>query len=495
MATGLTHNAQEALKTCSEHEHEELSCFCKTCRKFICTTCAKTLHNGHDWDLVTLVAKKRRKELPFLCRKIKKENLPHCHEKMHIFHKNISVVGKACDEDMKMLEERRTTMINMVHQIIDERKRRREELGRMRCSKMEEQNRQLRTKIEYLEKMTTSLDNNNGAYTDYDVIEMEEEMLKTLKEVESYDVSPITPHKKLILGQINQNLIEDMIGGVVETETTDAHDSASVEEITTFKKFNSVIYSISPASGTHAWIRDYTRNDMKLFSLKGTEKNSIAYNCLGDFIGLPNGEFIVTDYDNLKLRRIKQNGKSSVIASTKPLYPEWICITQTDGILVSVIDGGERYKILPSSRRLVQRMTQKGKVLHTYEFQEDGKTRLFSLPTRIKENGNCDICVINRTSSETGDLIVLHDDGRTKFTYSGQKDSKFDPTDVECDSKRRIIVSDDGKKCLHLLNSDGSFLRCLLSDMIDCPWTMVLCQGKLWTGLYDGTIKVYKYTE
>ena len=45
---------------------------------------------------------------------------------------------------------------------------------------MEEQRRQLLTKIEYIEKMTTSLDSNNGAYSDYDVIEMEQEMLAAL---------------------------------------------------------------------------------------------------------------------------------------------------------------------------------------------------------------------------------------------------------------------------------------------------------------------------
>ena len=51
MATSL-YKAQETTSTCDEHEHEELSCFCNTCEKFICTKCAKTEHHGHDWDLV-----------------------------------------------------------------------------------------------------------------------------------------------------------------------------------------------------------------------------------------------------------------------------------------------------------------------------------------------------------------------------------------------------------------------------------------------------------
>ena len=44
------------------------------------------------------------------------------------------------------------------------------------------------TMIEYLDKMTTSLNSNIGAYTDFDVIEMETEMLKALTELDAYDV-------------------------------------------------------------------------------------------------------------------------------------------------------------------------------------------------------------------------------------------------------------------------------------------------------------------
>ena len=157
-------------------------------------------------------------------------------------------------------------------------------------------------------------------------------------------------------------------------------------------------------------------------------------------------------------------------------------------------DCGNEYNLKPSSRRLIQKMTLSGKVLNTYEFQNDDKTRLFTVPWKTTENLNSDICVINGTSSQTGELIVLHDDGRLRFTYRGQDDSGFNPSDVACDSERRIIVSEIDENSLHVLSPDGTFLGFLLSDMFKQPAKMALFENYLWFGFSDGTVKVYKYT-
>ena len=127
---------------------------------------------------------------------------------------------------------------------------------------------------------------------------------------------------------------------------------------------------------------------------------------------------------------------------------------------------------------------------------QDGKSRLLTFPTRATENGNSDICIVNRTSDFTGELIVLHEDRRLRATYRGQVISEsFDPEDVACDSKRRIIVLDCINKSLNLLGTDGTFLKYLLSDMFDYPYTIALYQDNLWIGFGEGAVKVYKYNK
>ena len=490
MATSL-YKAQEALKTCDDHQNEELSCFCKTCKKFICTTCAKTTHHGHEWDFIPLVAKKRRKETPILCRKIKKDNMPRSREKLRIFDENISDVEKASDEDVKKLEEIGNVMIDAINQIIDEQKRKRMAIKEKNSTKLKEDRSQLRTKLEYLDKMTTSLDSNIGAYTDFDVIEMEIEMLKALAELEAYNVGVPDTEVTYVPGEINRAVIAEMIGRI-EEKTANVDDSVTVEEVKTFKEFDKAIRTVAPISSNQAWVREFQNYTIKQLSLQSQETNSVTLPPHDDFITSSNGDFIVTGYKDQVIRRVTSAGKVSDIVSTKPLHPQWISKTQAGDLLISMTDGGDYYTLQPSSRRLVQRMTLTGKVLNTYEFREDGVTRLFTWPARTAENGNS-ICVINGTSSKTGELIVLHGGGRVRFTYRGHEDYEFDPSDVACDSKKRIIVSDYSNRSLHMLSPGGTFLRYLLSDMFDFPLVMALYQGNMWVGFDKGAVKVYRY--
>ena len=496
MASSL-YKFQVALKTCEEHQNEELSCFCKTCKKFICTQCAKTTHHGHDWDLIPIFAKKRRKETPILCRKIKQENMPQCRKKLHTVDVNISAVEKASDDDLKKLEEKRTAMIKTINQIIDEQKRKRIAIKDRETTKLQKDRSQIRTKIEYIDKMTSSLDSNIGAYTDFDVIEMEIDMLKALTESEAYDVRVPDTEVTYVPGKINHSSIEEMIGRIEETPKANVDDNVKLMEVNSFYKFDRPIISIAPTSPDQAWVADNHNFTIKQLSLQSSETNCVTLPPHVDFIILSNGDFIMTGYKDQVIRRVTSAGKVSDIVSTKPLHPDAITMTQTDDILVALKDSGDDYNLNSSSRRLVQRMTLTGKVLHTYEFREDGVTRLLTFPFRTTENGNSDICVINRTSNDTGGLIVLHCDGRVRATYRGQEDSEFafDPTDVACDSKGRIIVLDENNKSLHLLSPDVTFLRYLLSDMFDDPATIALYQGSLWVGFENGAVKVYKYTE
>ena len=493
MATSL-YKAQEALKTCDDHHNEELTCFCKTCKKFICTMCAKTAHMGHDWDLIPVVAKKRRKETPILCRKIKQDRMSRCREKLSVIGDNISTVEKARDDDVKSLEERRTFMINIINEFVDEQKRQREEYTYHESAKMKEQLNELIKKIEYLDKMTSSLDDNITAYSDYDVIEMEQDMLTALEDAESCEVNSAVTAVRFVPGEIDKSGIEKMFGKILDTTTTNTNE-VSVEEVKTFKEFDgAVLSSIAQISDTKAWACDSKGHESKLLSLQTNDKETIRKLLSSNFIILRNGDFISSYYDMKNIRRITSTRQNNIIVNTKPLRPMAISKTHTEDFLISLRDDGDHYKLQRSSRRLVQRMTLAGKVLNVYEFQKDGTTRLFTEPYRTAENGNSDICAINRTSAHSGELIVLRSDGQVRMTYNGQN-AEFNPRDVACDSKHRIIVSDSTNNSIHHLNPDGTFLRYLFTDMLLRPWTLALYQDNLWIGFHEGTVKVYKYSE
>ena len=534
MASSL-YKAQDALKMCAEHEHKDLSCYCKTCQKFICSSCAKTTHHGHDWDLIASVAKERRIGTPNLCRGIKNKNLPKCQEKLVELAK---AVENNDLEYKRQLAERRLMMIGMINRIIDEQHK----LVGNEKSMLDAERRDLEKKINFLEKVTSSLENNIATLSDFDVIEMEKEMLKVLGEIESYDANRATSSVTFLLGNINEGLIKEMIGGIEGRSTTVSYDSnsdaektsrdvihesendaelnassdvcleslsisemktphndtdasVSVAEVKNFKNFDQVITTVVSSSKSEAWIGAFGNSEIKQLSVEnnGTKRNPLKF--WNDFIRLESGDFIVTYREEQEIRRMTSSGKVSYVLSTKPLHPTRISKAQKDEVLVTLRDNGDRFKLEPSSRRLVQRMTLTGDVLQTYEFREDGVTRLFIWPFTTAENGNSDVCITNRTSSDTGELIVLKGNGKPRFTYRAQEGRIFHPRDVACDRKKRIIVTDNTNKSLHLLSPDGTFLRFLLSDLRNIPFSMALYQDSLWIGFNDGSVKVYKYIE
>ena len=169
--------------------------------------------------------------------------------------------------------------------------------------------------------MTKSLDGNIDAYTDFDVIEMENDMLKALTELEAYDVGVPGTEVIFVPGEINRAVIAEMIGRIEETVKANVGDSVSIMEVKTFKEFDKIITTIAPTSNNTAWVHEFQNNTIQQLSSKSVETRSVTLPPHSDFITLSNGEFIITGYRDQVIRRVISDGKESVIVSTKPLHP------------------------------------------------------------------------------------------------------------------------------------------------------------------------------
>lgn len=84
-----------------------------------------------------------------------------------------------------------------------------------------------------------------------------------------------------------------------------------------------------------------------------------------------------------------------------------------------------------------------------------------------------------------------------KFRYNQSppgREMPFCPGKIITDSVGRIIVADDNH-CLHILDQNGRFLRCVDNCGLDRPSGVSLdSEGRLWVGSYStGEIKVIQY--
>ncbi|KAK3094878.1 hypothetical protein FSP39_007420 [Pinctada imbricata] len=215
-----------------------------------------------------------------------------------------------------------------------------------------------------------------------------------------------------------------------------------------------------------------------------------------DLVVSDGGNIVLVSFDQSSISVLTQDEEKITEFDTNPLYPFWITKTMKDEIIVTLIDNGDHYNLLPSSRRVVHLMDLTGDMLHSFEFKEDGKTRLFTLPMKTAENKNTDICVINWFSESSGELVVLHRNGRVKFTHEAdaQKVECFLPTDVDCDSKSSILFSEFHSRAIHVLNAKGLYLYKLCQyDQCIVPYAVSVNGDNLWCGMNWGTLKLYKY--
>lgn len=166
-------------------------------------------------------------------------------------------------------------------------------------------------------------------------------------------------------------------------------------------------------------------------------------------------------------------------------------------LLVALLDNeDETFQLDLKSRRLVRHVTLTGEILKEYEFNNGNRTRIFTGPFRVTQSKNTDICVINRTSKFTGEVVNFSFSGFFNFVYKGHDPiENVNLTDVVCDCFSNVIVCNILSSKIHILSYLGNFMRYFLTnhDIIH-PVSMSLKKSTIWIGNKQGLVKVYKYT-
>ena len=184
---------------------------------------------------------------------------------------------------------------------------------------------------------------------------------------------------------------------------------------------------------------------------------------------------------------VKQRGIETYITLPQGWDPHRLCCTRSGDVLVHV----RKNKYNKFLRYRGQQISQKiDKDLNGKPIISEG---IFILS--ITENNNGDICVSDR-NAET--VIVVDRAGRVRFRYDGKQTEikgYFIPIGIVTDSRSQIIVSDIGNDCLHIIDQNGKYLKCVAHCGLEFAWGLSLdSKGRLWVALgLQKVIKVIKY--
>ena len=207
--------------------------------------------------------------------------------------------------------------------------------------------------------------------------------------------------------------------------------------------------------------------------------------------------FINLDTDNNVVLKITKSGEQIPFFDTSHLFPIKVGEGLNGNILVSKVDQLLGTRTEQSIRR-VQMITPKGMIQHTYELGEDGATPILTLPKRAVQNYNSTVCIVNKfeeaPNKKVGNLCVFYEDGAFKSFYNGHG-RDFNPRDVCCDTMSNILLLNPADDTIHLLNSDGAFLKHLFIKDKSPQHLMciTLYKDTLYIGSRSEEIHLYRY--
>ena len=207
-----------------------------------------------------------------------------------------------------------------------------------------------------------------------------------------------------------------------------------------------------------------------------------------------NNDLLLSVFNSSDIKLLTKSGEIKPFFSVSPLLTRGIHVTSDNNIIVGVKEPGNTYTPTDKSTRALLIFGMDGKQQHTYQY-DSNKHRLFTRPRRITTNNNKDIVVVDRTSRDTGRVVVVGRERGLRWTYTGHSKinvtTQFRPNDVVTTTAGHIIVvCDISTHALHILSGQGYILTCKVMEdtEIEYPFSLDIdMRGQLWVGCVEGS--------
>ncbi|XP_078336964.1 uncharacterized protein LOC144626565 [Crassostrea virginica] len=479
---------QEHALICEKHDLMPIDVTCEDCEEFICSKCAKEDHKDHNWDTVSTAATLRTRGMLKAMTKIEEKDIQQIDEHIQKASHQMEENKKRYESVVLKLQKHYDAMV----ETLDKIKKKQEKIMRDSLERKNADLSKAKSSLEEKKKKVLqrvkSMKEKGSTMTDIILIKTHRELTKLISTEVDYKRTSefLWRHEG---GDINEAMLESMMG-----QTFDA-EQITVTETDSFQGSEEAIYDLEAINEDRCLLTNTTLQNVIQLSKRGENEEQFSVGVFGMCVTDKNDVYI-SDWKNMSISRLSPSGSVSLVFSTDPLQPMGICQTMDGGLLVTLGDTvSDPYQPNSDSRRLMRHMALTGDVIHEYEYQENGQTRLFTTPEKVTQNGNTDICVINTTSKTTVELLILSFSGSLKSVYP-KREHRHNSflRDVVCDSYCNIIVSEALKSSVHLLSSDGEFMRYLLTEnQVNSPSSMSLKKSTLWIGDYHGRVQVFHY--
>nr|XP_022302209.1 uncharacterized protein LOC111110130 isoform X2 [Crassostrea virginica] len=493
---------QMALPECREHPGQRCEAHCNNCNQSACIKCILSgLHKGHAAEELSKTherkVQKRIKETQLITTKI----IPNYQKKDVEIETTMSEAKLECDHFGK----ENVRLKQMWHQEVDNIFDRVDTLSKSLLDKNLGPLRKYQEKIRNLIfEMTETVKQNEQILKANKVTQVNilSSNLKKYQEVPEKIMFKMPPHiSNLIpgneygigIGNFKATLLlksNTTSTSVLSSSTTSQGLAQLLDDprlIATIHTDYPSVKSIACLGIREAWISG-SKDRIRFVDINGSVKNTISSNFPGECMP---GDITVTKMGNLLFSNNSHEGGTVKIAKNElveiriqlssKMFSGGLCYTRSGDILVHIIDdcfdGNTLHKI---SRYRGQKIVQ--------EIETDEQRKHIFEPNTME----------TFVSLILKPVVVLDRTGQVRFRYDGtpaRSKQRFNPGCIVTDCLGQIIVTDSKNECLHILDQNGQFLKCLVGCSLEKPFGLsVDGLGRLWVGSSSsGKVRVIEY--
>ncbi|XP_078328799.1 uncharacterized protein LOC111111908 [Crassostrea virginica] len=510
IAPFLDRKTQLVLPACREHSGQRCEVNCKECNTPVCIKCIGFgPHKGHEIEELTEIHENKIRKIKSDTEEIQAKLIPKYQKEDIEIGKKISKTKSKTDDLGKESRKLRKLWHQEVDNIFDKIDSLSQSLTEKNLNALQEYHNKIR---DLISEMNTIVKQNENLFNSNKLSEVNKYQSK-LNEYQDFPehVDLELPSLRSNIDQGKELIIE--IGGFRATlkHMSPPSPSADVSRLTTGigKLMDQVrviatiptnykpLYGVACVGEAEAWIYGLNETITRI-DIHGAVRDTVTITCLywpGGISVTRGGELIYSDYSSRTVNIVRDGKSETLITTSQDWRPGSVSCTRSRDILVHVYKGiGPQTKnkiIRYQGQNIKQEIIKDGQGNPIFK---DGARSLY-----MSENNNGDICVSDRNADT---LVVVDKTGRVRFRYDGtpaRMERSFAPRDIVTDALSQIIVTDFNNNCLHILDQNGQFLRCVDDcglERLEKPSELSIdSERRLWVGCNRGEIKVIKYLE
>ncbi|XP_078341747.1 uncharacterized protein LOC111106674 [Crassostrea virginica] len=488
---------------CESHQNKTCEYQCKDCSSFLCSRCLASKQHNQEHEFLELeeVFSSKKEKIKKDTKELESQILPVYEDIANDLEMQIA----SLDGEYKKLTTEMSKQREVIHREIDTAFDQMEkDIGEIKVK----HHSILQKHLDEIKQLQSLMQETLNALNE---IEESNEVSPTIHYSSKIEECSKLPPKvnvsipKFIPKQIEREEIYSLIGKLTPLSTTleervftAKKPNTSVRELldelevlNTIKTGHRSLRSVTCLNEEQIWTSGWTA-DMKCFNIQGVLQKTMKTKSgkwPSDIAVDRDGAVLYSDWKTRTVYKVK-NDQTEEIITLQGWAPNNLCVTSSGDLLVTMYsDDKTQSKVVRYSGSIVKQ---------TIQFDDEGQP-LYSKNTAIKyisENRNLDICMADCTARA---VVVVNQAGKIRFRYTGHpsptKNKPFIPRGITTDSQSRILTVDGNNHCIHILDTDGQFLRyidnCDLEDpyglCVDSDDSLFVCE------YYTGNVKKIRY--